>query len=326
MTQPQPRFGITVPPAGAIGEQQEYYRRLVRSGYTDVWTGESGGYDGVTPLVLAGSWAPELRLGTAILPVFTRGPGLLAQTAATMVAAFPGRFVLGIGSSSNVIVHRWNAQEFVRPFSHTRDMVRFLKKAFTGEKVKEAFDTFEVDFRLNVVPKVPPLIMVAALRERMLRLAGTEADGVILNWLSAEDVRKVTPLTGAEGETEVICRIFVCPSEDGDAVRAGARRFIAEYLNVPVYADYHRWLGRGQALEAMQERWQAGDRTGALGQVPDEVVDELIVHGSPEQCAEHIQRYVKNGVTTPVVALMGWGHIDDDAVGRLVPPHQRPAS
>ena len=85
----------------------------------------------------------------------------------------------------------------------------------------------------------------------MLRLAGREADGVIINWLSAEDVAKVTDVVrdAAGGEDrEVVCRVFVCPSEDADTVRAGAKRAIAAYLNVPVYAQFHDWLGRGDVL------------------------------------------------------------------------------
>jgi alkanesulfonate monooxygenase SsuD/methylene tetrahydromethanopterin reductase-like flavin-dependent oxidoreductase (luciferase family) len=75
----------------------------------------------------------------------------------------------------------------------------------------------------------------------------------------------------------------------------------------------------------MQREWQAGNRPAALAQVPDEVIDDLIVHGSPQQCREHIQRYVDNGVTTPMVALMPWA--PDAANGaELLAPNRRPGS
>ena len=73
---------------------------------------------------------------------------------------------------------------------------------------------------------------------------------------------------------------------------------IAAYLNVGVYADFHRWLGRGAELEPMWAAWQAGDRKGALAAIPDEVVDALVVHGSFDECRDHIGRYVANGVTS----------------------------
>jgi alkanesulfonate monooxygenase SsuD/methylene tetrahydromethanopterin reductase-like flavin-dependent oxidoreductase (luciferase family) len=103
----------------------------------------------------------------------------------------------------------------------------------------------------------------------------------------------------------VVARIFVCPSEDTAAVRAVGRRAIAAYLNVTVYAEFHRWLGRGPALQGMWDAWQAGDRRAALDAISDDLVDQLIVHGSPQACREQIRRYAGNGVTVPVIALIG---------------------
>ncbi|MEM8922295.1 MAG: LLM class F420-dependent oxidoreductase [Actinomycetota bacterium] len=312
------RYGMTVPFSGVrLADHREWYRELVDLGYTDVWTAEADGADGFTPLTLAAAWAPELRLGVAIVPAFTRGPALLAQSAGALADAAPGRFVLGVGSSSNVIVERWNGIAFDEPYRRTRDTVRFLKAAMTGEKVTERYDTFEIKgFRSGIVPAEPPPILVAALREGMLRMAGREADGAIINWLSADDVRTVAPIVHAAGADggppkEIAARIFVCPSTDADAVRAGAKRAIAAYLNVPVYAAFHEWIGRGDRLRPMWDAWAEGDRKKALDVIGDDVVDELIVHGPPEACREHIGRYIEAGVTTPALSIMGFGGITE---------------
>ena len=106
-------------------------------------------------------------------------------------------------------------------------------------------------------------------------------------------------------EREIVARIFVCPSENTEAVRAGARFAIAAYMNVPVYAEYQKWLGRGPLLQGMWDAWQAGDRKAALAAIPDEVIDQLVVHGSPEHCRATIQRYFDNGVTTSSLAILG---------------------
>jgi alkanesulfonate monooxygenase SsuD/methylene tetrahydromethanopterin reductase-like flavin-dependent oxidoreductase (luciferase family) len=158
-----------------------------------------------------------------------------------------------------------------------------------------------------VRPEQTPPILVAALREGMLKLAGREGDGAIINWLSPDDVPKVAAVVrdaaGGE-EKEIVCRIFVCPSENADVVRAAGRFAIAAYLNVPVYAEFHRWLGRGDVLQPMWDAWQAGDRKAALAAIPDAVVDSLIVHGNPAQCRDTIQRYFDNGVTTSSLAIL----------------------
>src|SRR5215211_8840094 len=168
------RYGITVPFDGIpLAGQRELFAELPDLGYTDVWSSEVDGADAFTPLVLASVWAPGLRLGTAIAPVFTRGPATLAQCAATLAAAAPGRFTLGIGASSDVIVERWNGLAFERPYERMRDTARFLRAALGGEKVSERYQTFTVDgFRLQLVPERPPALLIAALRPGMLRLAG----------------------------------------------------------------------------------------------------------------------------------------------------------
>jgi alkanesulfonate monooxygenase SsuD/methylene tetrahydromethanopterin reductase-like flavin-dependent oxidoreductase (luciferase family) len=152
----------------------------------------------------------------------------------------------------------------------------------------------------------------------MLRLAGREADGVIINWLSAEDVATVTPELGAD--IPVAARIFVIPSEDTEQVLAVGRRMVAAYLNVGVYAAFHRWLGRGSELEPMWSAWQRGDRKGALDVIPDAVVDSLVVHGSFDECRAHVGRYVQNGVTIPVMAVIPLGMSLEEAVTGLAPP------
>jgi probable F420-dependent oxidoreductase len=302
------RNGITVPLPGHLSDQREWLTEVADLGYSDIWSAETDGADAFTPLALAAAWEPRLRLGTAIVPAYTRTAPLIAQSVAALADAAPGRFAIGIGSSSNVIVEKWNGVPFVEPYKRVRDVVRFLHDAFTFEKVTKQYDTFKVDgFRMSIRPRVKPTILVAALREGMLRLGARDADGVIINWLSPEDVRKVVGVVNdaAEGaEREVVARIFVCPSENADVVRAGARFAIAAYMNVPVYAEFHRWMGRGPLMQGMWDAWQAGDRKAALAAIPDEVVDDLVVHGSPAQCRARIDQYFANGVTTSSISIL----------------------
>ncbi len=316
------RAGMTIPLPGHLHEHAERLRDLADLGYSDVWSSEADGADALTPLALAAAWEPRLRLGTAIVPAFTRSPALMAQSVASMADAAPGRFAFGIGSSSNVIVQKWNGIPFEEPYRRVRDVVRFLREALAGEKVTKRYDTFNIEgFRLNVRPEIQPSILVAGLREGMLRLAGREGDGAIINWLSADDVRQVASIVNAQGDDkEIVCRIFVCPSQDSDTVRQAARFAIAAYLNVPVYAAFHEWLGRGQQLAGMWEAWRSGDRKAALAAIPDSVVDDLIVHGSFEECRGQIQQYFDNGVTTSSLALLPLAPFDHwEAVEALSP-------
>jgi len=310
---------MTIPFGGVpLHAHRAWIEELVDLGYTDVWTAESDGADGFTPLAMAAAWAPQLRLGTAIAPAYTRGPALMAQTAAALADAAPGRFALGVGASSDVIVERWNGIAYDRPYRRVRDMVRFLRAALSGEKVTEEYDTFTVrGFRLGRVPEQPPPIYVAGLRSGMLRLAGREGDGAILNWLSADDVATAAAEVGPG--KEIVVRIFVVPTDNADKAREIGRRMITSYLNVTAYAEFHRWLGRGPLLQPMWDAWAAGDRKAALAAVPDQVVDDLVVHGSPEACREHVARYVANGTTVPALLVVPTGDDLAELVRGLAP-------
>ena len=313
------RWGITLPLTGVpLSAHRELVRELPGLGYTDAWSAETAGTDAFTPLALVAEWAPQLRLGTAIVPIYTRGAGLLAMQAATIAELAPGRFVLGVGTSTPVIVENWNGVPFTEPYARTRDTVRFLRSALGGEKVSERYPTFTVTkFRLERPPVPPPQLMIAALRPGMLRLAAREADGAITNWLAPTDVPKVRAELGPD--RELVARIFVCPTEDTDAARGLGRMLISSYLTVAVYAAFHDWLGRGEALRPMHEAWAAGDRAGANAAIPDEVVDDLVVHGSVEYCRERVAEYQEAGLDTPAIALLPTGDDPLHLVRALAP-------
>ncbi|MGE0383389.1 MAG: LLM class F420-dependent oxidoreductase [Gammaproteobacteria bacterium] len=318
------RIGLSVPlPGIAPGDARALLEEAQDLGYSELWSMESDAHDGFTPLALAAQWVPKMRLGTSIANTFTRGPALLAQTAATLAELAPGRFILGIGSSSHAIVEGWNGIAFAKPYTRTRDVLHFLRRALRGEKITERFDSFDIrGFRLGISLPSPPPIFLAALRPRMISLAAQEADGIILNWLSAADLDQVMAIVRESGRAiEVIDRVKVCPNPDADAVRAAARPSIAAYLNTPVYAAYHRWLGRADVLAPMWAAWAAGDRKAALAAIPDALVDELVVHGSAEQCREKLARYARAGVTTICYQILPIGVGLRETLRALAPQH-----
>jgi probable F420-dependent oxidoreductase len=314
------RWGLTLPLSGLpLAAQKDLVAGLPELGYTDVWSAELNGIDGFTPLILASQWAPELRLGTAIVGVYTRAPVSLAVQAGTLAALAPGRFVLGIGTSSQVAVEQWNGIPFEKPYQRSRDMLRFLREALAGGKVTREYETFSVNgFRLDPAPEVPPALALAALRPGMLRLAAAEADMAITNWLAPGDVPRVRGAAGPD--CELAARIFVCPTSDVGTARLIGRRMLAAYLTVPVYAAFHQWLGRGDVIAPMLAAWNCGDRKGAVEAIPDALVDELVVHGSAEECRERVAEYQAAGLDTPVIAIMPVPGLDlPGTISKLAP-------
>jgi probable F420-dependent oxidoreductase len=318
------RWGATVPFAGvALRDHRARLQELQDLGYSGVWPGEAAAEDVFTPLTLAAAWTSSLRLGTGIVPVQTRGPAVIAQTTAALCDAAPGRFVLGIGSSSRAVVTSWNAQPFERPLARTRDLVTFLRAAWTGERITAEYETFRIDgFQLGGrLPDPPPPVLVAALRPRMLELASSLGDGTIVNWMSAEDLRQVTPLL-APGK-ELIARAKVVLSTDWTYVRAMAARMINGYFHVAGYRASQEWLGRGPALAEMWDAWAAGDRRAAIEVVPDEVIDQLFIWGDHAAIRRGLTCYAESGATTTVPVF--YGPPDDvHAAIRALAPRESP--
>ena len=273
----QPRWSLSVPQDGfTLAEHVALAREAEAWGYTDAWSFESDGLDCFSPLAVIGA-STGLRLGTAIANVYTRGPATLAQSAAGVADVAPGRFILGLGSGSQVIIEKWNGGRFDKPATRVREMVLFLRQALTGERVVFKGKTFEVDgFRLTKPPSRPVPIYVAALRPGMLRVAGEVADGVILNWLAPEDVPKSVAVVREAAERagrdpksiEITARIFVNLDPVTPESETAVRRHVAGYLNVPVYRHFQEWLGRTEALIRNVARLGSGRPQGRPGRHP----------------------------------------------------------
>ena len=265
-----------------------------RPGYTDLWSGETNGPDGFTPLALSAAWTERVRLGTGVVGVFTRGPALLAQQAAALADASNGRFVLGIGASSDRIVEGWNQMAFAKPLTKMSQTLEFLRAAFSGERTSTGF-------KLEQPPAEPLPIVLAALRGKMLRLAVEKADGAFTNFLPLAALPKVTAeLDGAPQGFELLCRFFCLPGER-DQVEPLARFMFASYATVPVYEAFFRWLGYGDRIDEMVAAWKAKDREAAVAAAPWELIEDTFIFGTPAEMRERLEAYAAGGITLPIV-------------------------
>jgi probable F420-dependent oxidoreductase len=301
------RWGLTLPlPMTPLRDLADHVRRAEAVGYTDLWSGETNGPDGFTPLALSAAWTEAVRLGTGVVGVFQRGPALLAQEAAAVADASGGRFVLGIGASSDRIVEDWNGIRFERPLSRVSETVDFLRPALAGERTPNGF-------KLEQAPPPVPIVL-AALRGKMLKLAVEKADGAFTNFLPISGLPQVAAqLSGAPEGFELLCRFFCLPGER-EQIEPLARFMFASYVTVPVYANFYRWLGHGEAIAAMCDAWAAKDRERASAAAPWELIEEMFILGSPERMRERLNEFVAGGITCPVLTPI----TTPDRLGELI--------
>lgn len=318
------RYGVTIPfehlPGSGLREQLDEACRL---GIREVWSYERNVFDAFTPLAAAAAVAPAMRLGTSIVPVFTRPPGLLAMSAAGLAELAPGRFVLGVGGSTETIVTGWMGVPFQRPLQRVRETVLTVRALLNGERVGK--------LTLFRPPAVPPPIYMAALGERMLRLAGEVAEGVVFFMASAASVPRLVRGTGRDLDS--VARVIVLCGQDHAQNLAFARRFITGYAILPFYARFLESQGWGEAVTAVQRRWGAGDRTGANQEVPEEMAESLMLFETDPRLAERVDEYRRSGLGTLDLWFMSPAGTESEraadttrALRRLAPASPRPLS
>jgi probable F420-dependent oxidoreductase len=310
------RLGITLP---LEGFQDRHFGELVRHaerlGYRDGWTYETFAGDAITPVAAAATISERMRLGTAIVPVFTRPPALIALTAAGLQQLSGGRFVLGVGISTPTIVEQWMGIQYRMPMTRLRETVGAIRAIFSGQKVTAEGKTVRINgFRLTGPVENPPPIYVGAQGEQMLRTAGEIGDGVIVNYITPETFgRMLAPIhegAQAAGRTtdslDIACRILVAIDHEEDVVREMLRRELTAYVTVPQYNKFFRWLGFEDEARTALEAWTAGDRKKALASMPDRMMEAIYVFGTPARIADRLRKYEAAGITSTALQFVSY--------------------
>jgi probable F420-dependent oxidoreductase len=307
------RLGVVLAPFATLSAAEfvAVARETEARGYHAAWTGEAGGYDAVTLMATIATHTERLHVGSAVVPVQTRTPVVLGQSAATLNHLAPGRVVLGIGLSSKVIVGDWHGLPFAPSLQQIREAVQIIRMVASGERVNFEGTFYRVkNFRLAAPPPTPPVrVVLAALGPEMLELAGEIADGVVLNWIPPETVRvSIEHLeTGARkaGRTlagfEIASFIRTCVTDDQAAARETLARDITGYATVDAYASFFRSAGFADEIDRVNAAWRAGDRSGAVKQVSSRFLDGLGVVGPEAFCRERIAEFTRAGLTQPVI-------------------------
>jgi probable F420-dependent oxidoreductase len=313
-------LGVTyasLPSLGADGI--EFVARTAsRLGYQSFWTAETIGLEAFSTLAMAGATAPDLGLGTGVLALQLRTPMVAAMGAATLQALHPDQDIfLGVGISSPVVVEQWHGAEYgSRPLSEVREYLILLRQCLSGESVTFDGDHFRCRrFRLGVrLGDRHPKIILGALNPGMLKLAGEQADGVVLNYLPASAVpwciEQVRAGEQRSGRDVGACRIFAYVHVgvgDRTASVTAAQKDLFGYIVVDAYADAFRRAGFGDEVDAVRALHAERDREGALGAVSDRMVDAIDIVGDAATVRAGITDYVEAGVDSPIVMPLPWG-------------------
>ncbi len=298
--------GLALP----LAEFPDIAREAETRGYRTAWVGEAAGAEAIVLSTLIATHTRTLRIANGVIPVQTRTPIVYGQAAATLAHVAPGRFALGLGLSSEIIVGQWHGLPFAPSVQQMREAVQIIRMVAAGERVSFDGRFYKLrNFRLAIpAPSPPPRIYLAALGPRMCELAGEVADGVLLNWIppaavpaSIRHVEAGARRAGRRPEdVEVAVYVRTSVTDDPEPVRQALARDITGYAIVDAYARFFAAVGYAREVEAVNAAWKAGDRPAAVQGISRRVLDGLGAVGDAAACRAQIEAFARAGAT-PVV-------------------------
>ena len=305
-----------------------FAREAERLGAESIWTGESWGYDAITPLAYVAARTGDIALGTGIVQLGTRSPANLAMTAMAMQSLSGGRFRLGLGTSGPQVVEGWHGMSFARPIQRTREIIEIVRLVTSGERVSYDGDIYQLPMpggegralRSSAAPVHVP-IYIAALGPSNLELTGELADG----WIGGSFIPEMANVflkhirAGAEraGRSMQDLDLQIPLSvEITDDVEEAGKRHARGYgftfgamgsLRNNFYKNAFARQSFKDEVNEVQRLWMAGERDKARDQVPVELAMKANLIGTPAMIKERIRIYRDAGIGTLRVGIPGEG-------------------
>jgi probable F420-dependent oxidoreductase len=306
------RIALSLPaPTGQVSDTIALAQAAEAAGYDDLWLADAGGLDALTLVPMLLENTKKVRVGIAVVPAYTRTPGVLSSTLTVIEQAYPGRFVPGLGTSSHTIIENWHGLKLEKPLTRMKETVAILRSMLAGEKTDFEGETLRSKgYRQMPIEGVP--IYLAALRPKMIETAAEIADGVILNLFPRAALPRIMEhvAIGAERagkkpeDVEIVCRHMMVVTDDKDAGRAAFRANFASYYSTPVYNKFLAWAGYEDAANEIREGWAAKDRERTAAALPDELVDEIGLIGTAEETQALMRDYADGGIHTNIVSCI----------------------
>lgn len=306
------RVAVTLPGGPKLEHTAALIKWAQDQGISDGWFSDAGAPDSLTSIAALAHHTRDMRIGVAVTPVYTRTPAVLAATAEAISQVLPGRFVLGLGSSSQTIMGQWNGIPLDRPLTRVRETAIMVRAMLKGEKSDFDLETLSSKGYRQAPCENPPPIYLAALRSKMIEMAAEVGDGVIFNlWPKGalprmmEHVRIGAERAGKDWrDVEIVNRAMVLVTDDKAAGRDMFRAAFGPYYATPVYNAFLAWAGYGDAANTIREGWAQRDREKTAAALSDEMVDEIAIIGTAEEVRQRLREDAAGGVHTHIIAPM----------------------
>ena len=306
------RLAYSLGSALSINEVLNCASTLSKYNPDTVWIPETWGMENFSMLCAVSNKLRNPKIGSSIINIYSRSPTLIAMGAATVDTISNGRLVLGLGTSSMPIVEEFHGNSFESPLTRMTEYVQIIKKALSGEKIDFSGKIFSLkNFSLLIKPprkNVP--IYLAAVNQKMVDLCWQIADGVIFYLRPITELENTIKKMQSKREIDISCQLITCMSNDADKAVERVKKTLAFYISVgEIYRKFLAKNGFEDETKNIFEEYKKSGLKSNHEQVPESMLEQLCVYGTPEDCVKKLKQFHKAGINLPIIQFNPIGDV-----------------
>jgi len=277
-----------------------------------VWIPETWGMENFAMLSSIAQRLKKPKIGSSIINIYSRSPALIAMGAATVDTISAGRLILGLGTSSLPIVEDFHGYKFENPLLRMTEYIEIIRKITSGEKMDYNGKIFSLkNFSLLIKPprkNIP--IYLAAVNEKMVKLCWEKADGVIFYLRPLTELQNIIKKMQTKRKIDVSCQVITCVSNDEEKAIERVKKTVAFYVSVgKIYREFLAKNGFQKETEIIFEEYQNSGLKSNYDLVPESMLEQLCVYGTPEQSLKKLKKFHDAGVNLPIIQFNPIGDV-----------------
>ena len=279
-----------------------------------VWIPETWGMENFSMLSLACMENKFSKIGSSIINIYSRSPSLIAMGAATVDTISNKRLVLGLGTSTKPLIEDFHGDKFEKPVKRMKEYVEIIRLILTGKTINYSGEIFSLkDFSLLIKPprNIIP-IYLAAVNQKMVELAWEIADGVIFYLRPKNEIKSTIARMKNQKKIDTTLQIITCVHDDSEKAIFRAKKTIAFYVSVgKIYREFLAQNGFKNETKNIFEEYKKTGLTNSHEFVPESMVNELCISGTPNECKKQLKQFRETGINLPIIQFNPIDNVQD---------------
>ena len=288
---------------------------IISKTHTDtIWVPETWGMENFSMLSAVSARTSTQKIGSSIINIYSRSPAAIAMGAVTVDTISQGRVILGLGTSSLPIVETFHGYNFEKPLQRMKEYVEIIKMITSGKPINYSGKIFNLkNFTLLIKPQRESIpIYIAAVNEKMIHLTWDVGDGVIFYLRPKNEMKETIQKMQSKRKIDVTCQIITCVSNNAEKAIERVKKTLAFYISVgKIYREFLAKNGFEKETRNIFEEFKKSGFSSNHELVPDSMLKELAISGTPEECRKQLEVFRQTGIDLPIIQFNPVGNTMD---------------